>query len=425
MSTGKRRFKKGRRKKGLNFKFTPLHQEFFQTTSAEREDDLTDYYVDNEFFQRAISDDSKKAFFIGRTGVGKTAILQKVKKESGKKIISISPEDFAFKIMERSTLLKQLTNFGINLDLFYKTMWKYIFITEILKEIYGDQKKSWFAEKIQKYNKDRTAFRAYKFLLENDELEEGLSFSKKIEKIINKMEHSINLKIESKNLKLGYEGKLLPQTEKEIHDGLKDFEFTDLNHFLEHLDIEILKKHQFVILVDDLDKNWIQNNIGINFTRCLFETIFDINNSKHLRLLVSLRTNLFEQLNFSQSEKFLPYVDHITWTDNYIKEIIEERFSKKIKNISHKNDIWQFIFSKEIKKDHGKSFSTSKYLLDRSNMRPRDILIFISFAIKESIGKNQITSDAIIKAEKTIFNRPFKSIRGRMAESISKLKRNF
>ena len=242
MATGKRQFKKGRRKKGLNFKFTSFHQEFFQITSAEREEDLNNYYVDNEFFQSAISDNSKKAFFIGRTGVGKTAILQKVKKESGKKIISISPEDFAFKIMERSTLLKQLTDFGINLDLFYKTMWKYIFITEILKEIYGDQKKSWFVEKIQKYTKDRATVRAYRFLLKHDELEEGLSFSKKIEKIISKMEHSIQLEIKSKNLKLGYEGKISPQLKKTIYEGLKEFEFTDLNHFLEHLDEEILKK---------------------------------------------------------------------------------------------------------------------------------------------------------------------------------------
>ena len=32
-------------------------------------------------------------------------------------------------------------------------------------------------------------------------------------------------------------------------------------------------------------------------------------------------------------------------------------------------------------------------------MRPRDILLFISYAIGNSIGRNKITMDAMIKAE--------------------------
>lgn len=394
----KKRFKSGRRKKGLNFEFRSQHQEFFQNVFAEREDSLDSYYVDNEFYQRAISNASKKAFFIGRTGSGKTAILEKVRKESKKTIISINPEDFAFKIMERSPLLKKLTECQINLDLFYKTMWKYIFITEILKRIYGNQRKSWFQEKIGKYIQNTTATRAYKFLLENKELEEGLPFSQRITKIIEKMEHSITAQIGSKLIELKYEGKINPTLEQSIYEGLKNFEFTDLNYFLKHLDEDVLDKYHFTILIDDLDKNWIQNNIGITFTRCLFETIFDINNTNHLRLLVSLRTNLFIQLEFSQSEKFLPYIDHISWKEEQIKKIVEKRFVEI--NIESGSDVWEFIFPKEITKDHKRKFPILKYLLDRSNMRPRDILIFISFAIKESIGSNVITSEAILKAEK-------------------------
>ena len=79
---GKHRFKNGRIKKGLKISFTPAHKEFFQITSAEREENLNDYYVDNEYFQSAIDPNSKKAFFIGRTGIGKTAILEKVKKRA-------------------------------------------------------------------------------------------------------------------------------------------------------------------------------------------------------------------------------------------------------------------------------------------------------------------------------------------------------
>lgn len=392
----KKKYKGGRIKKGLNIRFNNSNRDFFQNVSAEREDDLNDYYVDNSYFQNAISEDSKKAFFIGRTGSGKTAILERVKNNRNKKIIAINPEDFAFKIIERSPLLRQLTEHNINLDLFYKTMWKYIFITEILKQIYGSRRQSWFEEKIKKYISDKTAVRAYNFLRKNDELESGQPFNQRIATIIKKMEHSIGVSIGS--VKITYTTKFNPELEEKIYAGLREFEFTDLNHFLKHLDKEVLKDHKFVILVDDLDKNWIQNDIGVNFTRCLFETIFDINNSKHLRLLVSLRTNLFMQLNLAQNEKFLPYIDYISWKDEQLKEILEERFLK-IKLIQKKSDLWDFIFPKEITKDQGRKFPILKYLLDRSNMRPRDLLIFISFAIEKSLNKNEITSEAIQEAE--------------------------
>ncbi len=189
----KNRFKNGRLKQGLKFVFKPSHKEFFQNTSAEREENLANYYVDNPYFQSAVDSKSKKAFFVGRTGIGKTAILESVRRRtsSQQNIISIDPEDFAFKIMEGSEVLKQLTSHQINLDLFYKSMWKYIFVTEILKEIYGNRKKNWFEQQMLKWNSDSNAMRAYKFLLDNDELDAGLSFNKKIERIVNKLEKTI------------------------------------------------------------------------------------------------------------------------------------------------------------------------------------------------------------------------------------------
>lgn len=397
----KKRFKNGRIKKGLDISFSIRNKEFFQVTSAEREEDLDSYYVDNDYYQSAISPDSKKSFFVGRTGVGKTAILEKVRRGTTPKrnIISIDPEDFAFKIMERNWILDKLTDLKINLDLFYKTMWKYIFTTEILKEIYGRKEKNWFQEQILKWSSDPVAVRAYKFLQKNNELDSGLSFNEKIEKIINKLQQSVEAKVDLGVINVCYKATLSKDITKKIYDAISEFEFTDINYFMKHLDENVLNKYRFIILVDDLDKNWIQNKIGINFTRCLFETIFDINNSKHLRLLVSLRTNLFNQLELGQREKFNPYIEHLFWHSEKIKAIIEKRF--KAIGIENKSDVWNFIFPKEVTVDNQRKFKTFDYLLSRSNMRPRDILLFISYAIGNSIGKNRITMDAIIKAEES------------------------
>ena len=396
--TNKNRFKNGRPKKGLNISFSVAHKEFFQLTSAEREENLNTYYVDNRYYQSAIDPKSKKAFFIGRTGTGKTAILEKVRSEKvrQKNIISIDPEDFAFKIMERSSILGKLTAYKINLDFFYKTMWQYIFVTEILKQEYGNRKKNWFEEQILKYRSEPVR-RAYKFLQENDELDDGCSFNEKIDKIVTKLESSIKTQLNLKVLSVTHQRTLTEEDRDKIHDSIKQFEFAEIRYFIKHLDEDIISNKYFFILVDDLDKNWIQNEIGINFTRCLFETIFEINNSKHLRLLISLRTNLFNQLDFNQREKFHAYIEYVYWNNEEIKSIVEERF--KAIGLKNKSDVWKFIFPQEITSDNGRKFKTFDYLLSRSNNRPRDILFFISHAIDISLGKNEISAESIRKAE--------------------------
>ena len=400
----KRRFKNGRNgKKGINISFQTSHRDFFQETSAEREDSLDEYYVDNIYYQSAADPDSKKAFFIGRTGVGKTAILKQVQKiaSPNRNIISIDPEDFAFKIIERSHILNKLTSCKINLDLFYKTMWKYIFITEILKEIYGNKVKGWIEEKILRLkelrNPNAIALRAYEFLLRNDELASGLPFNKRIGKIVERMESSVKAKI---NLGIvATDINITKEQEKDVHTALEEFEFTDINYFFKYLDSEkdVFKKHSFIILVDDLDKNWIQSDIGINFTRCLFETIFDINNSKHIRLLVSLRTNLFNQLDLRQREKFLRYMEYVSWRKEDLKKIVEKRFN--MIGVNNQSDVWGFVFPKEMTLDNQRKMKTFDYFMTRCNMRPRDILFFISYAIEKSIGKNKITQSSILEAE--------------------------
>lgn len=377
--------------------FEPQHVEFFQTVFAERENDLSNYYVPNKFLTLADNFESKKSFFIGRTGIGKTAILQKIKaKFPANAVLYIDPEDFAFTIMEKSQVLKELSKAGINFDLFYKTLWKYIFITEILKRRFGAEKKTWLKQSLDQAF-DKPASKAYKFLLEHEELGEGRTFSEQISEIIRRMEHKIIGSFEKGGVKIGYEGTLNPQTAQLAQDALKSFEYTDLNYFIKVMDDEVMRNQKYVILVDDLDKNWIQNSVGINFTRCLFETIFDLNNTKSLRLLVSLRTNLFNQLKFHQSEKYMPYIEKMSWNDDELLNILEKRIHSMFPHLTGR-EIWK-LFPEDIKLGSGKIETFQGYILDRSNRRPRDLLLLVSYMIKSSVGKKHITMDVARKAE--------------------------
>jgi predicted ATPase len=119
----------------MNEKFQIRHSNvaIFKISCAESEKSLYSYYKYNPFFEEAEKMDSLKTFFVGRTGIGKTAIIENLhakisNNKLSAKVIRITPEDFIFDVAERSEVIKELTNQNINLSLLYKTLWKSILL---------------------------------------------------------------------------------------------------------------------------------------------------------------------------------------------------------------------------------------------------------------------------------------------------------
>ena len=62
---------------------------------------------------------------VGRTGIGKTALLRKFEEEND--AIVIVPESLSFNYLANSTILQFFLEAGVKLDLFFKLLWRHLF----------------------------------------------------------------------------------------------------------------------------------------------------------------------------------------------------------------------------------------------------------------------------------------------------------
>ena len=106
---------------------------------------------------------------IGRSGSGKTAILERLKSDRFR-TVSVNPEELAFRYLSSSDLIQALRESGVNLDYFYKLLWRHVFVVEILKHRFPEEARQtglvWqLIERIRRSIKpDQARERAIKYL---------------------------------------------------------------------------------------------------------------------------------------------------------------------------------------------------------------------------------------------------------------------
>lgn len=74
-----------------------------------------------------------RCIVVGRTGSGKTALLQRILESPGQ-IVVIEPDNLALSYVSNSTILRFLADLGLKLDIFYKLLWRHVFTVELLKK---------------------------------------------------------------------------------------------------------------------------------------------------------------------------------------------------------------------------------------------------------------------------------------------------
>ncbi len=100
-------------------------------------------FLEEAFINKAEVDllsniEDSRCVIIGRTGSGKTAIIKHLEQTNTDiKIVRIEPEAMALTYLSNSTILNYFEKLDVKLELFYKTLWKHVFIIELLK-LYSD-----------------------------------------------------------------------------------------------------------------------------------------------------------------------------------------------------------------------------------------------------------------------------------------------
>jgi len=81
---------------------------------------------------------------------------------------------------------------------------------------------------------------------------------------------------------------------------INEVQLARLNKMMDVLDEDILSSTQdfTYIVIDDLDKDWVDAKLTNELIMALFKTVHDLKRVRNLKVLVALRTNIFQHLDF-------------------------------------------------------------------------------------------------------------------------------
>lgn len=388
---------------------------------AEREESILPTYVENEFLEEALRHESRKCFIIGRTGTGKSAILRVVnERNDSADVVFLKADQFTFRQVELSRAIYQIHELGGGLDYIFKTIWKYMLVSQLLRKRYPslDARRGLLKRALTRAT-DRRQHLAYQFLVENDEISGDRSFAERLATLLERLDSSAELRLDELSVAGLVKAKAAvslksqttnspppasPAVSKEIGRRVRialerEWNVPMLQEALRLIEDDLLAGRKFWVLIDDLDKSFAGSPLSSQFTRCLFEVIMEMAHAPALRFLVALRTNIFDRLEFYQSEKVMDYCMHITWSPAQLTKMLEAR-ARWFFQFQDSVEIFGSgaLFPSTVR--HGAAqVRTPAYLIDRTLKRPRDLLMFAQTALRARVGERAVGAKTIREVE--------------------------
>ena len=374
---------------------------------------LAECFVDNGDLEPLADCSDRRRIVLGRTGAGKSALLQRL--IEAKKAIVINPETLSFNYLTNSTILQFFLEAGVKLDLFFKLLWRHVFTVELLKARYDlktqtdtrgmlDKMKTWFV-------KDRHKERAIEYLLKwGDQFWEDTEY--RIKEITHKIEEDLKASVAGKvpvaELRAGAASKLsqeekleVVQRGKNVINAIQMRELTDVLHFLDE-DVFSDEKQHFYICIDRLDENWVDETFRYMLIRSLIETIRDFRQVHNIKIIAALRTDLIERVfRFTrdsgfQEEKYRSLYLPLRWSKPQLLHLLDKRVNYLVRQTYTKRTVgYADLLPPKIDKGQ----SGAEYLLDRTLMRPRELIEFFNSIIELAFAKQTVTKDIVLRAE--------------------------
>jgi hypothetical protein len=383
---------------------------------AEADPLLEIAFIESGDYQVVRSRKDPRCFVIGRTGAGKSATLQHLSEDDAGHVIRINPEDLSLPYITDLQVIRYLDSLDVNLDLFWIALWKHVLLVEIIRHRYSVNspaaKQTFMANLRERIAKDPGKKAALEYLDEFDgrfwcETDERVrEITDKFAKSI-RAEGGVEFAPAMARATLGASA----ATETSIETRAEQVErfqrivnstqLAKLNKMISVLDEDILDDQHFTyVLIDDLDRDWVDVRLAKDLIRCLFRTVLDLKRVDNLKVVVALRTNIFQELDFGrksggQEEKFRSLVLEMRWTANDLEQLLDERVRSSGSRVDFAVTGVADLLP-HANKTRGNPLS---YLLERTLLRPRDAIAFMNECLSEGIGKTRLTWDDIHVAE--------------------------
>ncbi|MFC1864755.1 P-loop ATPase, Sll1717 family [Chloroflexota bacterium] len=414
----KKKYKQEMRKQLKEFVF----EENFSIGGVSAEDDplLDVSFLETNHYASIVDMDDPHFALVGRSGTGKTAIINRIKKQFQHHIV-IKPETLAFQFLGTSDMVNTLREKNVTLDYFYKLLWRHVFVVEILKHYFPDETnrvasiRQLFSNLKKPFAKDKEKERAMGYM---DQW--GATLLQAPEERVKNIHDTLEKQIKAK---LGGTGKLsqLLSIDANIEGGLKStreiaekisivkqeintIQIQDLNAARDYISAAVLDDPQkpCFVLIDDLDRFLAEDNLYYELIRALILESYDWARVENIKVVYALRDNILHKVEADfttksyQREKFEDHRIHLRWIKTELINLVDERLSSisKLKKLDTVISTKQILPPKSGDKPKGED-----YMLARTLERPRDIIDFINRAGKLSVGKKRIPWVVINRVE--------------------------
>ena len=392
----------------------------FGTAAAEQDSLLSDCFFPTSYYEIVRDIDDIRSGLIGRSGSGKTAILERLKADRFR-TVSVNPEELAFRYLGESDLIRSLRESGVNLDYLYKLLWRHVFVVEILKHRFPDEARQagliWqLIERIQKnVRPDSARVRAIRYLDEwgTTVMQEP---HERIQQIHNNFEQHLraSLKVAGPwraifGLEASVDGEVVRKEEVEqrvrkAQEVVSQIQVQDLNAVKEYIGTEIIDDPQnpCFVLIDDLDKFWAEEPILYELIRAMLLEIYDWSSVPNVKIIYALRDNVLHKLesNFRsrtyQREKLADQQIRLQWTHQELIDLADKRLAWLA---GRPGDPQAPHLASLLPRKTNKRPSGLDYILERTMNRPRDVIDFLNRASQEAAGKSRFTWNDLRESE--------------------------
>jgi hypothetical protein len=397
---------------------------------------LASCYVDNGCLEAIRDVSSPQSIILGRTGAGKSAAMIRLA-QLEPRVVVVEPLELAFKHIENSTVITFFQKAGVNLDLFYRLLWRHVLITELLKSKYGLRDRSssvgWLDSLFARVRGDVTRERALRYLRQwGDEF--WLTTETRMKEVTQKVEAQLKGSIEgSAVLAKASAGiaETLSDSERrevvtrgsEIINGIQLRELSELLDFLNN-DVFCDSQKIYFLAIDKLDEEWVTSVSRSRLIRALIEEIKAFRKVVNVKIIIVLRDDLLEKVYDEtrdggfQQEKYEAYYARVRWTDKELVELIDKRINEvfKHKYANIKMQLMQ-LFPKD------RETSAIGYILERTFDRPRDVISYINQCLLLAEGRPRISWHVIREAEEQYSKGRLKSLFDEWLASFPSLSR--
>ncbi len=326
---------------------------------------------------------------VGRKGAGKTAIFYSVrsayKPSNDHLVLDLKPEGHQFTKL-RETILKELSP-GLRQHVL-TAFWNYVLLMEIAHKIIKAEARHAYRDYAIKEAFERV-INAYGG---EQELEEA-DFSERLLRLVD------DISERRKGLqKISSTGDVTQLVYKQDISPLSNA----ISGYL-----KVSKKEDVWLLFDNLDKGWpvtCATSEDIMILKCLLEATRKIErqfDSRKVQFhsIVFIRNDIYQHLLSDPADRGKETAVLLDWNDpETFKEIIRRRIIYSVQMEQPFDVLWPYFFETHINGEE--SFS---YILDRTLLRPREILRFTRESINVAVnrGHEKVTQDDILQAEQT------------------------